>query len=63
MKLQADRRSKKQLQSNSHHLHTQYSFTPEDFKYDNKHYKYIKYTKYNNVSVILKLYYFNFFKY
>ncbi|CAH1967410.1 unnamed protein product [Acanthoscelides obtectus] len=25
-----------------------YTFTPQDFKYDNKHYKYIKYTKYNN---------------
>lgn len=24
-----------------------YTFTPEDFKYENKHYKYIKYTKYN----------------
>lgn len=24
-----------------------YMFTPEDFKYENKHYKYIKYTKYN----------------
>jgi hypothetical protein len=27
-----------------------YTFTPEDFKYENKHYKYIKYTKYNKVS-------------
>lgn len=25
-----------------------YTFTPQDFKYENKHYKYIKYTKYNN---------------
>uniref|UniRef100_A0A6M2E0B4 Putative proteoglycan cow n=1 Tax=Xenopsylla cheopis TaxID=163159 RepID=A0A6M2E0B4_XENCH len=25
----------------------QYTFTPEDFKFENKHYKYIKYTKYN----------------
>lgn len=24
-----------------------YTFTPQDFKYENKHYKYIKYTKYN----------------
>ncbi|CAG9863942.1 unnamed protein product [Phyllotreta striolata] len=24
-----------------------YTYTPQDFKYDNKHYKYIKYTKYN----------------
>jgi hypothetical protein len=29
-----------------------YTFTPEDFKYENKHYKYIKYTKYNKVSEI-----------
>lgn len=29
-----------------------YTFTPEDFKYENKHYKYIKYTKYNKVSGI-----------
>ncbi|XP_034232477.1 proteoglycan Cow [Thrips palmi] len=28
-------------------LDSKYTFTPEDFKYDNKHYKYIKYTKYN----------------
>ncbi|XP_044728995.1 proteoglycan Cow [Chrysoperla carnea] len=27
-----------------------YTFTPEDFKYENKHYKYIKYTKYNKES-------------
>lgn len=25
-------------------------YTPKDLKYDNKHYKYIKYTKYNKVS-------------
>ncbi|XP_052121328.1 proteoglycan Cow [Frankliniella occidentalis] len=28
-------------------LDSKYTFTPEDFKYENKHYKYIKYTKYN----------------
>lgn len=27
-----------------------YSLTPEDFKYENKHYKYIKYTKNNDVK-------------
>lgn len=27
-----------------------YTFTPQDFKYENKHYKYIKYTKYNKVG-------------
>lgn len=25
-----------------------YTFTPQDFSYDNKHYKYIKYTKHEN---------------
>ncbi|KAG8302593.1 peptide cross-linking via chondroitin 4-sulfate glycosaminoglycan [Homalodisca vitripennis] len=25
-----------------------YTFTPQDFKYENKHYKYIKYTKHDN---------------
>lgn len=34
-----------------------YTFTPEDFKYENKHYKYIKYTKYNKVSAIRALIY------
>ena len=29
-----------------------YTFTPEDFKYENKHYKYIKYTKYNKVGLL-----------
>lgn len=28
-------------------LQDKYSYVPEDFKYDNKHYKYIKYKKYN----------------
>lgn len=27
-------------------MNSQYTFTPEDIKYDNKHYKYIKYTTY-----------------
>lgn len=27
-----------------------YTFTPQDFKYDNKHYKYIKYTKSTKVT-------------
>lgn len=30
-----------------------YTFTPQDFKYDNKHYKYIKYTKYNKDNNLL----------
>lgn len=27
-----------------------YTYTPQDFKYENKHYKYIKFTKYNKVG-------------
>lgn len=30
-----------------------YSFVPQDIKYDNKHYKYIKYTKYNKVIIMI----------
>lgn len=30
-----------------------YAFTPQDFKYENKHYKYIKYSKHNKVSIVL----------
>lgn len=34
-------------------IHTdRYTYTPEDFKYENKHYKYIKYTKYNKVGIL-----------
>uniref|UniRef100_A0A1B6C9E9 Thyroglobulin type-1 domain-containing protein n=1 Tax=Clastoptera arizonana TaxID=38151 RepID=A0A1B6C9E9_9HEMI len=29
-------------------LADKYTFTPQDFKYENKHYKYIKYTKHDN---------------
>lgn len=32
------------------HINSQITFTPEDVKYDNKHYKYIKYTAYKKVS-------------
>ncbi|XP_068153226.1 proteoglycan Cow isoform X2 [Drosophila tropicalis] len=28
------------------HINAQYTFTPEEIKYDNKHYKYLKYTAY-----------------
>lgn len=42
--------SKQQLKEeknrHSNHVNSQYTFTPEDIKYDNKHYKYIKYTTY-----------------
>lgn len=30
-----------------------YAFTPQGFKYENKRYKYIKYTKHNMVSHLL----------
>lgn len=32
-------------------INPQYTFTPEDIKYDNKHYKYIKFTANNRKSV------------
>ncbi|XP_044315118.1 proteoglycan Cow isoform X3 [Drosophila rhopaloa] len=32
------------------HINAQYTFTPEEIKYDNKHYKYLKYTAYKKVS-------------
>lgn len=34
----------------SNHINAQYTFTPEDIKYDNKHYKYIKYTSFKKDS-------------
>lgn len=61
-KLTAEKEKKQQLQqqqlgkNNSNKPirvpQDKYTFTPEDFKYENKHYKYIKYTKYNKVSGI-----------
>lgn len=32
------------------HINAQYTFTPEEIKYDNKHYKYLKYTAYKKVG-------------
>lgn len=32
-------------------MNSQYTFTPEDIKYDNKHYKYIKYTTYKKETL------------
>nr|CAD7443048.1 unnamed protein product [Timema bartmani] len=48
-KLTADKEKKPQQQQQQKQRSPQdkYTFTPEDFKYENKHYKYIKYTKYN----------------
>jgi len=62
-KLTAEKEKKQQQQqqqlvkNNSNKLvrlpQDKYTFTPEDFKYENKHYKYIKYTRYNKVSGVL----------
>lgn len=38
------------------HINSQITFTPEDVKYDNKHYKYIKYTAYKKVSALTVIY-------
>lgn len=37
-------KSNQQQQANA----DKYTFTPQDFKFENKHYKYIKYTKHDN---------------
>ncbi|EDV54052.2 proteoglycan Cow isoform X2 [Drosophila erecta] len=34
----------------NNHINAQYTFTPEEIKYDNKHYKYLKYTAYKKDS-------------
>uniref|UniRef100_A0A336M2U4 CSON010918 protein n=1 Tax=Culicoides sonorensis TaxID=179676 RepID=A0A336M2U4_CULSO len=36
---------------NDNNIDTTYKFTPEDVHYDNKHYKYIKYTSYENNNI------------
>ncbi|XP_055589893.1 proteoglycan Cow [Uranotaenia lowii] len=40
----ASNRLKEEKNRHFNHINSQYTFTPEDIKYDNKHYKYIKYT-------------------
>ncbi|XP_059490771.1 proteoglycan Cow [Neocloeon triangulifer] len=40
------KKSNKPMSSSSYS--DKYNYIPQDFKYDNKHYKYIKYTKYSN---------------
>ena len=44
------------------HINSQFTFTPEEIKYDNKHYKYLKYTAYKKVS-INHFYYYNIIMY
>ncbi|XP_058813737.1 proteoglycan Cow [Topomyia yanbarensis] len=39
-------KTKEEKNRHFNHINSQYTFTPEDIKYDNKHYKYIKYTTY-----------------
>lgn len=41
-------KSKEEKNRHFNHINSQYTFTPEDIKYDNKHYKYIKYTSYKS---------------
>lgn len=39
----------------NNHINAQYTFTPEEIKYDNKHYKYLKYTAYKKVSGLTRI--------
>lgn len=43
------------LQTNS--IADKYTFTPQDFSYDNKHYKYIKYTKHDSKPIKVVTFY------
>lgn len=42
--------SKDEKNRHFNHINSDISFTPEDIKVENKHYKYIKYTSYKKVS-------------
>ena len=44
-------KEKEDKKSRFNHIETKYTFTPEDIKYDNKHYKYIKFTSGNRKMV------------
>lgn len=37
------------------HINSQITYTPEDVKYDNKHYKYIKYTSNKKVGISISI--------
>ncbi|XP_067011051.1 proteoglycan Cow isoform X2 [Anabrus simplex] len=50
-KFKATAERERKLNKSSRQSQDKYTFTPEDFKYENKHYKYIKYTKYNKDGV------------
>uniref|UniRef100_A0A182SJ33 Uncharacterized protein n=1 Tax=Anopheles maculatus TaxID=74869 RepID=A0A182SJ33_9DIPT len=43
---QQQQQLKEEKNRHYNHINSQYTFTPEEIKYDNKHYKYIKYTTY-----------------
>ncbi|KAI8044292.1 hypothetical protein M5D96_000443, partial [Drosophila gunungcola] len=43
-------RDKEDNNRHYNHINAQYTFTPEEIKYDNKHYKYLKYTAYKKDS-------------
>lgn len=49
-KLNNNNKGKEEKNRHSNHINSQYTFTPEDIKYDNKHYKYIKYTTFKKVK-------------
>lgn len=44
-------KEKEDKKSRFNRFETKYTFTPEDIKYDNKHYKYIKFTSGNGKTV------------
>lgn len=47
--------SKDEKNRHFNHINSDISFTPEDIKVENKHYKYIKYTSYKKVSWLREL--------
>nr|XP_040221054.2 proteoglycan Cow isoform X1 [Anopheles coluzzii]XP_040221056.2 proteoglycan Cow isoform X1 [Anopheles coluzzii]XP_049461664.1 proteoglycan Cow isoform X1 [Anopheles coluzzii] len=47
---QQQQQLKEEKNRHYNHINSQYTFTPEEIKYDNKHYKYIKYTTYKGKS-------------
>jgi hypothetical protein len=44
-------KEKEDKKSRFNRIEAKYTFTPEDIKYDNKHYKYIKFTSGNRKTV------------
>lgn len=52
--LKYDKYNMKMASADKKKYQDKYSYVPEEFKYDNKHYKYIKYKKYNKVINLLR---------